>query len=365
MAIYKVVLKPTTQQLEYSGITAGNHLIYLELTSGGTTTTTTLSPTTTTTTTTFTPEFVTITFNNDLYQPALVGTDGSFKYAASFPDCPQPFNGDNHNYDISNKLLIYGDNIYGYVYIFDCNDINLETYKSVNIPSGNFNSISFVNNNWIVGNNSNNAYFTGSTTYNNFTSINTSIFGGTIPTSGSVNRVKYNTTQSDYFYSTDNGEIGIVYTIGDTSAIQILDILTYGVNISTGNNKIIAHSTATDRWSLTTTPTTWNNIGPYNINRIERFNSTLDIGIENNSKNLYYINYAVGFPGDPPVFTDINPTGYDIYDIIVDGSTVYLSAIETSTNDWKILIDTNFSITPSFSVYKSVTGSLHRFFKYN
>lgn len=73
MSIYKVVLKPTTQQLEYSGITAGNHLIYLEPTTGGTTTTTTTLSGLTTTTTTLTLQISTTSATSITYMGATLG----------------------------------------------------------------------------------------------------------------------------------------------------------------------------------------------------------------------------------------------------------------------------------------------------
>jgi len=315
------------------------------------------------------PDFAGVSYISGVYYPCLIRRDGGVILPGSHPTIGIPHVYNIH-YDKTNKLLVYGSTVAGEVYAFDFNDIALSTYKTVDLPgTGIFRHLSYVNTYWMVSTYGNiNAYYTNSSAYVDFTAIGASIFGGTVPTGGIVNGVSFNENLNDYYYGTDDGEIGRIFALGATTASQRLDILTYDVTAATAGDKVIAFSTEYDRWALPSDSEAGflsNTHTPTNIINVVQFDADVVLGIEVGTRDIYRIDF-ITFPVDQfPYTTNINPSGYNIHDINVDGSTVYVAAQKNSDYTWWILKTTTItSGTPTWGVHVQLDYPLYRLFKY-
>ena len=308
---------------------------------------------------TYNPEFACIYNGPGGYSPGIISVDGTYTGPASWPSVSVSL--EHTAYDRTNKVMVYGSPSYGSAGVVDFN-VQALTNKTIDLPGSNsFGHIQFENGYWLLQlQNENGFYYRTSDVYSGINTISGTAITGTIPTSGVINLIQYNSTDGQYYYSTGNGEIGRLPFMGSNSAQEKLDILTYGTSVSTANGLVVAFSTDTDRYAATGTSTSWTNFSSGGVWATNNINvaSNKNFIMDRSNYKVWTMTFGSGV-----TWADRTPSGYQMYDITVDGSTTYGLAYHIGTSSFKILQSSDGDMV-SWSVYKNLTYSTYRLFKY-
>lgn len=267
------------------------------------------------------PEFIVITSD---YKVALLDINGNFKYASPTYYASIPTN--SSDYDQINKILMYITQG-GYLGVVDGNDLlNLRCKQLINYT---YINISKTTDYWFasIDNNRNGKY--GSLASYQTVSLLNDIFGSTPQTSGNLRKfIKHPTLSSIHYYSTDADEIGSLNYVGG-SGTELHDSDTHPFSEITYQNGVFLAFGETRRSRYSTNLSDWSDfylsdISGITVRRALPYTSSYSIALAGGK--VYRVSHA-----NPPVTTDITPSGYSIYSISVSGSYVYAAAVYSGT----------------------------------